>query len=308
MRRILAAMLALIPVLTAAQGSRENYIKRYNQLASRLGPSGMGIETLLDDWGRDFPDDTLMLGARFKYYFNKSSRDTVIVSAEKRHLGNAPIITLKDSLGRDVSYFEEKNYDDSLFALALNSIDRLIAMDPQALDWRLSRTAALTAYEKGSPDMALSSLRALVDYNYKESPSWKYPGLGKVDNEVFKAFMQDYCAAFWKLGTPSSQEAFKSLSDLMLSYNPSDAVFMDNLGSWYLVCAKNHKKALKIYGKVLKAHPDDLTAIRNCILISRRERNTKMEMKYLPMLEKYTQDENEKAQARMRLTALAGGA
>ena len=205
-----------------------------------------------------------------------------------------------------MSYFEEKVYDDSLFSMALHSADRLVAKLPESLEWRLARTAALTAYEKGSPDMALSSLKSLVDYNYTKSPSWRYPGIEKVDNEVFKAFMQDYCAAFWKIGTPSSQEAFRSLSELMLKYNPSDPVFMDNMGSWQLVCGNNPKKALKIFDKVLKSNPGDLTAIRNCVLIARRKKDVKLEKKYLVLLEKYSDDESEKAQAKARLTGLGG--
>ena len=92
----------------------------------------------------------------------------------------------------------------------------------------------------------------------------------------------------------------------MLRYNPSSAVFADNVASYYLVYKKDTKNALKRYEKVLKAHPDDLTAIRNCILIARREKNEKMEKKYLAMMVKYAYNESDRLSSSTRLEYLNG--
>ena len=64
-------------------------------------------------------------------------------------------------------------------------------------------------------------------------------------------------------------------------------------------------EVLKYYNKVLKKHPDDLTAIRNCILLARNDKNIKLEKKYLPMLVKYGETENDRNSAKARLTALS---
>ena len=49
---------------------------------------------------------------------------------------------------------------------------------------------------------------------------------------------------------------------------------------------------------------DDLTAIKNIIILARNSNNVKLEKKYLPLLIKYTQDEKEKITAQARLKSL----
>ena len=82
-------------------------------------------------------------------------------------------------------------------------------------------------------------------------------------------------------------------------------MFLDNLGSYWLVYAHDNKKALKYYNAVLKKHPDDLTAINNCIIMARTSKDVKLEKKYLPMLIKYATDENTANAARTRLEYLS---
>ena len=62
--------------------------------------------------------------------------------------------------------------------------------------------------------------------------------------------------------------------------------------------------ALKYYNAVLKKHPGDVTAIRNCILLARNEKNVKLEKKYLPMMAKYGETENDRLAAAARLEVL----
>jgi tetratricopeptide (TPR) repeat protein len=211
---------------------------------------------------------------------------------------------MTDSLGRKNNYFEDTIYDDEMFGQALEALDKAVALAPQRLDLRLLRIDALTAYEKGSPDMALSALKALADENYKRHPAWTHESLEKVDDEVFKALIQDYCFTFFRLGTDSSAEAFKSLSEHMLTYSKDDPLFLDNLGSYWLVSKKDFKKAQKYYDQVLKKHPDDITAIRNGILLARQKKDVKLEKKYLAMMAQYGETETDKASASARLQAL----
>ena len=70
-------------------------------------------------------------------------------------------------------------------------------------------------------------------------------------------------------------------------YDKDNPLFLDNMGSYYLVVKHDSKKALRYYNKVLKKHPDDLTAIRNCILLARNDKDIKLEKRYLEMLSKY---------------------
>ena len=305
MKRILTLLAALaLPLLLNAQTSQEDYIRRYNNLVNRVGPAGLGVETLLDKWAEEYPDDEQQLLGRFSFWFTKAQTTSVIQLPQDRYLGREPLLPMTDSLGRKANYFEDTQYEDESFGMALEALDKAIALHPEKLDLRLLRADALIAYEKGSPDMALASLKALADENYKQHPAWTHESLEKVDDEVFKAFLQDYCFTFFRLGTDSSAEAFKSLSEHMLTYCKDDPLFLDNIGSYWFVSKKEFKKAQKYYDQVLKKHPDDITAIRNGVLLARQKKDVKLEKKYLAMMAKYGETEVDRASAEARLQAL----
>ena len=306
MKRILSLLAALaLPLLLLAQtSSQEDYIRRYNNLVDRVGPAGLGVETLLDKWAEDYPDDLQMLLGRFSFWFTKAQTSSVIQLPQDRYLGREPLLPMTDSLGRKANYFEDTEYEDESFGQALAALDKAISLHPERLDLRFLRADALVAYEKGSPDMALVSLKALADEHARQHPAWTHEAIEKVDDEVVKAFLQDYCVAFFRLGTPSSAEAFKNLSEHLLTIWKDDPLFLDNIGSYWLVSKKDYKKAQKYYDQVLKKHPDDETAIRNCVLLARTKKDVKMEKKYLAMMAKYGSTEVDRASAAARLEAL----
>ena len=306
MKRILTFLVALaLPLSLLGQTQTpEDYVRRYNNLVDRVGASGVGVETLLDKWAADYPDDLQQLLARFSFCFNKAQTSQVIQLPQDRYLGREPLIPMTDSLGRKANYFEDFIFDDEQFGLALEALDRAVSLNPERLDLRLLRTDALIAYEKESPDMALASLKALVDENFQKRPTWTHGSLEKVDDEVFKALMQDYCFTFFRLGTDSSAEAFKGLTEHMLTRWKDDPMLLDNIGSYWFVCKKDYKKARKYYDQVLKKHPGDATAIRNGVLLARTMKDVKLEKKYLAMMAQYGENEVDRKSASARLEAL----
>lgn len=303
---LLSGILLGMACAAAAQTmTQEDYIRRYNNLTARVGASGVGVETLLDKWEADMPDDIEMLTARMLYYYEKGQEIRFVRKDGKRFLGEEPAIALKDSLGRDVYYFQETFFDDELFGKAVSYLDRAIQAAPLRLDLRESKIAALISYEKESPDMALSEIKTLIDYDATQKPAWIYPGI-EVDKEYFKALIQDCCYVFFRYATPRCYEAFHDLSVRMLEYDPSDVLFLNNVGSYYLVVRQDNKNALKYYNKVLKIKKDDVTAIRNCILLARNSKDTKLEKKYLPMMVRYGETEGDRISAKARLDYLNG--
>ena len=305
MKRIILTLSLLLACFTAvnAQTASEDFQTRYQNLVKRVGAAGIGVETLVDRWEKAFPEDPAMLEAKFNYYLEKSRTTTLVAKDTDRYMGNKPALTLKDSLDRDVRYFEETFYDDSLFALSSQAIDKAIRLYPDRIDLRFDKVTALTQYEKESPDMAASALAGLIDYNAVSHPAWKV-GDRVIDAETFEAAVQEYCFAFYTIGSPVSYEAFLSLSEKMLTYDPKSTLFLTNVGTYWLIAKNDTRKALKCYNKVLKLDSENYTAVKNCIILARKDKNTKLEKKYLPTLIKITEDEREKASAEARLKAL----
>ena len=178
------AAFALCLSLQAQTTSPEDYLRRYNNLVQRVGAAGVGVETLLDKWAADYPDDLEMLLARFSFCFTRSESTQVIQLDRDRYLGNAPILPFTDSLGVKRNYFEDPQYDDDLFSQAEQALNRAIELHPERLDLAFLRVTALTAYEKESPDMALSVLKSIVDRHYNEELGWKFQFTMK-QNEYF---------------------------------------------------------------------------------------------------------------------------
>lgn len=306
MKKILSSIALLTVIVTgimAQEISSENFQERYDALVKAVGPAGIGIETLLDKWEEAYPDDSKQHQCRFMLYYLKSQSETVRIFDKSKYLGQEPLLSLKDSLGNPVNYFKDTYFDDEIFGCAIKEIDKAIQKSPNEIDMRLSKISALMSYEKESPDMAASVLKGLIDYNFTQFPKWIYPGV-EVNDELFAAMIQEYCVAFFRYATPDSYKAFRDISEKMLSYNPDNPIFMDNMGSYYLVAEKDNKMALKYYNKVLKKNPGDLTAITNCVILARNDKNIKLEKKYLPKLIEYTTDEATRKSAAVRLEAL----
>jgi tetratricopeptide (TPR) repeat protein len=284
--------------------TQEEYLRRYKNLVARVGASGVGVETLLNRWAEAYPEDVQQMLARFSFCYSRCQTTRLEQKPVDRYLGREPILPMTDSLGNKCNYFEVTDFDEELYAQANLAIDQAIAAAPEHLDYRLVKLDAMMAFEQGNPDMTLQQLKALADYHFKQHPAWVYEGMGEVDNDQFKAFMQDYCVALFRLGTPGGSEAFKAFSEYLLTYCKDEPLYLNNLGSYYLT-KKDFKKAQKYFDQVLKKDPGNSTALKNCILMARSKKDLNLEKKYLAQMARNGETETDRASAQARLDALA---
>ena len=292
----------LVSAVASAQ-SVIDYEQRYNLLVSQFGASGVGVETVLNNWAKADSTNIKLLTARFNYYFTKAQTAEVVTKKQKNYLGMNPLLSLKDSTGTDIYYYQESFFDDEIYGQALKSADKAIAFHPNNLDFRFMKANAYIAYEKESPDMALAYLLSVVDEDRTRNKSWKYESK-QAEKGFFEEAMQEYCYSFYAINSPKALEAFLKLSEKMAGMYPENPGFMNNIGTYHMVAKQDFKTAVKCYDKVLKKHPEDYTAIRNALLASRKMKNMKLEKKYLQMVVKHG-PEKEQKQAQARLNAMS---
>lgn len=299
-KKILTA--ALLMVAGAICNAQEHQAA-YERQVRMVGPAGVGVETIIDRWEKAEPDNPAVHSARFAFLLAKSRSSRVVPMDKPKYLGNAPVMSLKDSAGRDVHYYEVDFFDDEMFTLCLKAIDRAVGLAPSDLRHRADKIGALVLYEKECPDLARDEIISLINYNAAKKPVWTAGGKEVADGTL-ESLVQDYCYTFFRYGTPGGYDAFKVISERMLKLHPKDTGYMNNLGSYYLVYKDEPKKAVRWYDKVLRIKPDDYTAAHNCVLAARRIKNTRLEVKYLPYLINATSDGIERQGYEVRLDAL----
>ena len=293
----------LLCLAAAAQGSSEAFKARYDRQVRMVGAAGVGVESILDSWEAEIPDDPLLHECRYKYWMAKSFSTEIIPHSGRKYLGNEPVLTLKDSTGADVHYFEDNVFVDSLFTEAMLAVDKAVALAPDDLAYRVDKITSFMLYEKENPELTTQELLKLIEYDHGSKPEWKYYGL-PVDDETFNSTILEYCWNLFRIGTPGSYEAFREVSEAMLKLHPKDIAYLNNIGSYWLVGKDNPRQALKWYKKVLKIAPGDYNAAKNCVLLARKEKNEKLEKQYLPMLIEATESETERMACKARLELL----
>ena len=276
MKKILTATIAALALCTAAlaQTTAQEYLEKYSRLIQRLGYAGVGIETHIDKWEEAFPRDGRMLEARCNYYLYKSMTTEIVPKDRSKFLGNKPVLSLPDSTGGKVNYFEEQFFDDEVFGTAVKYIDRAVQYYPLDLLYRADKVNILLAYEKESPDLAVAELETLVEMERSSHPKWQFAG-APVEEGDFSQLISSYCITLYNVGSPASYNAFCKLSQEMSKLEPKEPNWLDNIGSYWLVAKGNDKKAMSFYKKALKLDKEDQVAQRNISLIERRRTQAK---------------------------------
>lgn len=287
--------------VSAMAQTADRYRQRYEMLVNQFGPAGVGVETVLDNWAKVDSTSSDFLFARFSFYFTKAQTTEIVSKPEKKYLGMEPMLTLKDSTGTDVYYYQVNAFDDELYGKAIRAMDKAIALYPERLDFRFMKANAYIAYEKESPDMALPYLLDLA--GREKERKWTYEDQ-VIEKGFYEDAMQEYCYSFYSIGTPAAYDAFLALSQKLASLYPDYLDFSNNIGSYHMIAKEDYKAALKQYAKVIKKDPSNYTAIKNSVLAARKMGNVKSEKKYLQMLIEHG-SETEKLAAQGRLKKLS---
>ena len=273
-RLIITFFAALSCAMLLAQSVGDDYLAKYQRQIRNAGVAGVGVQTIVDNWIAACPDDARAYEARFIYCFAKSRSTEIQPKNSERYLGQKPVLTLKDSTGRDVNYFQEDVFVDSLFASCLTSIDKALSLQPLELRYHFDKITAMLSYEKDCPDLSYELVNSLIDSFVKnKGADWTLDNeaLPEDRDEVFCQCIGEFCYTFFQVGSPSSYRYFLALSEKMNKLYPKNPVFLDNIGSYWQVAEKNDKKALKYYKKALKLDPQDYAALNNIRLINRRK-------------------------------------
>ena len=263
MKRMILMIAALLACLAVrAQMSPEDFYRNYSRQVAAVGADGVGVETIVARWENAYPDDGHMLEAKFLLYLNKSRTTQVVQMDRKKYLGAKPSLVLKDTAGRNVNYFEVTMYEDELFGIANQAVDKAVKLYPDSLIFRLEKLSAMIDYEKESPDMAGMELDSMIDAYLSSDGRWRIDG-ATVEDSLFVAVVQDYCNILYRVASPTSYGIFKSVSERMNKLFPKRTEFIDNIGTYWLVAEKDSKQALKWYKKALKINSEDEVAQKN---------------------------------------------
>lgn len=270
MRKIFTiAALLMAWTLCGAQDSVEALQDKYNRLVRNLGYDGVGIESTLEKWETLAPQDGAMLEGWFNFWLTKGKSTEVIALDRQTYLGQKPIMSLSDSTGKIVNYFQVTNYDDEYFGKATSAIEKAIAAHPDNLNYRLDRIDALMAYEESTPDLAVDALLKLIQEDKAGTVKWIYQG-NVLERTDFAEMIQQYCFFLFSASEPKTLDAFNLISQKMFKNYPEKLDFLCNQGSYQMVAQRNYKKALKIFEKVLKTDPENKNALTNCVLAARK--------------------------------------
>lgn len=261
MKRIVA-LAVCFAAMTGACFAQTDFITAYDRQIRNVGYSGVGVETILEKWEAAEPDNVLMWEGKINFHFNKNKNNQLVVKDCQKFMGSKAVLTLKDSLGRPVRYFEETFFDEAEFAECQKIIDKAIEMFPLELMFREYKVSTLMEYEKENPELAFSEAMKLIAWNKSASPKWETYYQPSVDG-AFETTVQNFCYVLYNVGSEKSFEYFRQISAAMQKQYPKNANFICNLGSYYLVARDDPRTAIKYYAKVLKLDPENQMALTN---------------------------------------------
>lgn len=235
-------------------------------------------DSVLRVWESQAPDDPELYPARFNYYLN-TARTSVLVLNGSDGVADGDLV-FRDSSGAVAgSIGDSVIWNDSLFALAMQTIDKGIEAYPRRLDFRLGKAAAARLYGAW-PDVA-ATLGGVLNLAGQKGARWCWTGgdeLGDSAREMIADAAFDYLRGLYYSGDAGALAYAEPLGERILKVFPKDVRALNFIGALRYESG-DIDGALSYFGRASKAAPDDALPLCNIAYLHYEQGDTSKALK-----------------------------
>ena len=242
MRKLFLLFLLASPVYLFGQ----DFYSKYEELMA-TGQHGK-INALFELWEAESPDDENLFITGFNHYLTISRVQRIITP------------TVKDSTKQEESYISsEVFFNDSLFDISQQFINKAIAKSPKRLDLHFGKIHAISV--KGDHRQQTSEILGIINIGDKIKHQWYWGGDEVHENPkaLFTESIYEYVASLYN---SNQYDYVQQISESMIKSFPKEIASYSNLGACYLIKG-DYKKALKYFKKARKLNKQDIIVLNN---------------------------------------------
>lgn len=281
----------------------KDYQARYEALWGSDSDSAM--QALLHEWEAASPTDPEMFIANFNYYYYQSQQEMLTLT-EEAPKGESLVLTDSASDGPTGYLGSQIFYQDSLFQLSQQYLDRGMAQHPRRLDMYFGQIYSLR--EAGYLEQHLTKLLAVIDTHQSIGGDWLWsngkPLEADEDPEAyFTGSIQEYISVFYQMPEPYIK-GIDTVSRRMLALYPEDVRFNTNVGVASLF-REDFVGAIPWFEQALKAEPHDPIVLNNLAYAYREMGQQKEATQYYEAVIEHGTEEDA-AYARQALREMQG--
>jgi len=245
-------------MLGASTQAQEDYQNIFNQLTEE--GNWETIPSLLQGWESANPNDAQLFVAKFNYFFHECRKEMVQMTTEEPEVEH---MVINDTMtGEAVGYmYSALVYDDSIFSLAIQSIEEGLKLYPKRLDMHFGKIYVLR--EKGEIGEHINAVLRVIRLHEKYHDEWLWANNEPIEdiNEMFTGSMQDYCYALFNMAEPRI-DGVEQISMLMTQLYPADVRFYSNLGACKLM-TQDFSSALQFFLAANEKQKNDAVVLSN---------------------------------------------
>lgn len=254
MQRLISSIVIVLLALTLC--AAKEYEIEFNKYIEK-GQLSQAAKCL-EDWSKATPDDSELFPARFNLLLNESRQSMLVLSDEKPENGE-DYYSIADSTGNAVgAIFGSTSWNDSIFNLAIKTIEQGIKKHPRRLDFRFGAAGVYMMRENF--DRAADYITAAIEYNDKNAGNWLWDNNEKIeDPSAFNDIVQDYLA---EMSEAQNYGPIERIANMMLARFPNDFKLINIAGALAFDRGDYHA-ALELFNKALALQPGDSLILLN---------------------------------------------